>query len=127
VFLLRALVTRPDRHVDHFIPWARYPVDLGHNFVLAHAGCNGAKADHLAAADYLSAWADRNADHRAHLAGEFARLGVLHDLPISLRIAVWAYQQTFTVGGLTWRREEELVPLPPDWQAPLLRLLEGAP
>jgi hypothetical protein len=22
--------------VDHFIPWSRYPVDLGHNFVLAH-------------------------------------------------------------------------------------------
>src|SRR2546429_642776 len=22
--------------VDHFIPWSRYPDDLGHNFVLAH-------------------------------------------------------------------------------------------
>jgi len=22
--------------VDHFIPWVKYPVDLGHNFVLAH-------------------------------------------------------------------------------------------
>jgi len=21
--------------VDHFVPWARYPLDLGHNFVLA--------------------------------------------------------------------------------------------
>jgi 5-methylcytosine-specific restriction endonuclease McrA len=26
--------------VDHFIPWTRYPRDLAHNFVLAHAGCN---------------------------------------------------------------------------------------
>ena len=23
--------------VDHFIPWSRYPVDLGHHFVIAHA------------------------------------------------------------------------------------------
>ena len=32
-------------HIDHFIPWPRYPIDLGHNFVLAHAGCSSAKAD----------------------------------------------------------------------------------
>ena len=32
-------------HVDHFVPWARYPVDLGHNFVLAHASCNEKKSD----------------------------------------------------------------------------------
>jgi 5-methylcytosine-specific restriction endonuclease McrA len=31
--------------VDHFIPWSRYPTDLGHNFVLAHPGCNNAKSD----------------------------------------------------------------------------------
>ncbi len=22
-------------HVDHLVPWSRYPVDLGHNFVVA--------------------------------------------------------------------------------------------
>ncbi len=26
--------------VDHFVPWSLYPVDLGHNFVLAHSTCN---------------------------------------------------------------------------------------
>lgn len=31
--------------VDHFIPWSRYPADLGHNFVLAHNNCNNAKSD----------------------------------------------------------------------------------
>lgn len=36
--------------VDHFIPWSRYPLDLGHNFVLAHASCNQDKRDMLAAA-----------------------------------------------------------------------------
>jgi 5-methylcytosine-specific restriction endonuclease McrA len=111
-------------HADHFIPWAKYPVDLGHNFVLAHESCNRAKADHLAAADYLAAWAERNARHRVHLAEAFTQHGVRHDLYTSLRIAEWAYQQAFAVGGLTWQRKEELVPLPEDWQQPLLRLRE---
>lgn len=34
-FYCRARLTEANIHGDHFIPWARYPVDLGHNFVLA--------------------------------------------------------------------------------------------
>jgi 5-methylcytosine-specific restriction endonuclease McrA len=34
-------------HIDHFIPWSRFPVDLGNNFVLALATCNGKKSDRL--------------------------------------------------------------------------------
>ena len=49
----RCFYCREDLHrgmdVDHFIPWSRYPVDLGHNFVLAHPACNNSKSDHLAA------------------------------------------------------------------------------
>ena len=110
-------------HVDHFIPWAKYPVDLGHNFVLAHASCNSAKADHLAAANYLAAWAERNAQHQVYLEDEFTQHGVLHDLPTSVRIANWAYQQTFDAGGLTWLKQDDLVPLPINWQQPILPLL----
>jgi 5-methylcytosine-specific restriction endonuclease McrA len=29
--------------VDHFVPWSRYPTDLGRNFVLAHPSRNNAK------------------------------------------------------------------------------------
>ena len=35
--------------VDHFIPFARYANDLGHNFVAAHRACNNNKRDFLAA------------------------------------------------------------------------------
>ena len=49
--------------VDHSIPWTRYPTDLGHNFVLAHAGCNNSKSDYLAAVDHLGAWQERNRVH----------------------------------------------------------------
>jgi hypothetical protein len=37
------------------------PLDLGHNYVLADARCNGEKADRLAAFDHLSRWCARNA------------------------------------------------------------------
>lgn len=42
-------------HVDHFVVWARYPVD-----VLADSRCNSQKRDRLPAHDHLSAWAERN-------------------------------------------------------------------
>ncbi len=39
-FYCRAALTPAATHVDHFIAWARYPVALGHNFVLADSRCN---------------------------------------------------------------------------------------
>ena len=111
----RAMPTRAV-HVDHFIPWVKYPSDLGHNFVLAHASCNGAKCDHLAAAEFLAAWAERNLKHRADLGRAFDDHGVLHHLPTSVSITVWAYQQLFEVGGSTWVRRDVLQPLLGQWR-----------
>lgn len=119
-FYCQKAIPRQTGHVDHFIPWSKYPVDLGHNFVVAHHSCNAAKADHLAAADFLAAWSHRNAQHRQRLAEEFDRRRVLHDLPTSIRIASWAYQQTSEFNGLTWARQQEMVPLPSDWRQALL-------
>ncbi len=111
--------------VDHFIPWSKYPVDLGHNFVVAHQGCNSQKADHLAAADFLVAWADRNKQYGSQLGDAVSQRGVLHDLPTSVRITDWAYQQTFDANGLTWQRGNDMTPLPPGWQEPLRELLNA--
>ena len=118
-------VPRQVGHVDHFIPWSKYPVDLGHNFVVAHQSCNSAKADHLAAAEFLAAWVERNTGHREQLTEDFDRRGVLHDLPTSVRIAGWAYQQTFEAGGLTWAKKEEMVNLPAEWRRPLAQMSES--
>jgi 5-methylcytosine-specific restriction endonuclease McrA len=52
--------------VDHFIPWSRYPMDLGQNLVLADERCNGWKSDRLAGHEHLAHWRERNA--RADLA-----------------------------------------------------------
>jgi hypothetical protein len=110
--------------VDHFIPWTLYPFDLGHNFVLAHEHpCNSKKADMLASADHLNKWSERNTIFRDELRARFDSAHVVHNLHVSTRIAQWAYQQTFTTKGLTWRSDKELVHLPSDWRVSLEKLL----
>jgi 5-methylcytosine-specific restriction endonuclease McrA len=47
-------------HVDHFIPWVRYPDNGIHNLVVADERCNGAKRDFLAADRHLGRWRERN-------------------------------------------------------------------
>lgn len=110
-------------HVDHFIPWSRYPVDLGHNFVLAHASCNEQKSDHLPAAQHLNAWVEQNRKLGGDKGREFERRGVIHDLTTSIRIADWAYKQTCEFEGLTWVRAKELEALPANWHDSLSTLL----
>jgi 5-methylcytosine-specific restriction endonuclease McrA len=34
-------------HVDYFIPWAKYPIDLAHTFVLADGRCNNKKRNRM--------------------------------------------------------------------------------
>jgi hypothetical protein len=53
--------------VDHFIPWARVPLDAIENLVVADAKCNGHKRDHLAASNHVEAWAARLRDRRGDL------------------------------------------------------------
>jgi 5-methylcytosine-specific restriction endonuclease McrA len=56
-------------HVDHFVPWARYPDDSLDNLVVADARCNSQKNAALAASEHLARWARRldvrSADHDA--------------------------------------------------------------
>jgi 5-methylcytosine-specific restriction endonuclease McrA len=95
--------------VDHFIPWSRYPRDTAHNFVLAHAGCNGDKRELLAARAHLERWAARNDRYRDDIGGNLSRVGFVDDVDASKMIARWAYRQS--VGGHAWvsRGETELI------------------
>lgn len=52
-------IFRSTVHVDHFIPWARYPDNGIENLVAAHPACNEAKRAHLAAAEHVSRWRER--------------------------------------------------------------------
>jgi hypothetical protein len=111
--------------VDHFIPWSRYPINLGHNFVLAHRRCNEDKSDRLAAMPHLERWSVRNADQGAALAAEFSSLQLAHDLAATCRIARWAYDQAESAQAQVWVTGKQLVAMTQDWRA-LLGLLVSA-
>jgi hypothetical protein len=102
--------------VDHFVPWSRYPSDLGHNFVLAHSTCNRSKGDSLAAKRHLERWLHRNDEHGGWLSREFAGIDVVADVDASRRVAAWAYGQVEATGGLVWNSGRDLVPLDPSWR-----------
>ncbi len=105
-------------HVDHFVPWVRYPRDLGHNFVLAHDTCNSRKADLLAGVPYLERWLERNATRRIELDRIFSEARMLHDVETSRHVAAWSYEQVERSGGLVWLGGERFEHLGRGWRSP---------
>jgi 5-methylcytosine-specific restriction endonuclease McrA len=103
-------ITR-EGEVDHFIPWSRYPRDTGHNFVLAHASCNRAKRQLLAARPHLDAWLQRTKEHGAEIRAKVQDLGFSADEGSSLSIAQWAYSQAATSLAHAWMRGSETAPI----------------
>ena len=103
--------------VDHFVPWARYPADLGQNFILAHSRCNGAKSDFLAAEQYLAAWAARNREHQAELQERLTAAAIPCDPAASHQITQWIYWQTEKARGQVLVEERVLRHLGPDWMS----------
>lgn len=77
--------------VDHFIPWSRYPRDLGFNFVLAHAKCNQDKRDTLASALHVERWLERNESNRREIFGHLSAHFPC-DSKLTYRVANWAYR-----------------------------------
>jgi diadenosine tetraphosphate (Ap4A) HIT family hydrolase/5-methylcytosine-specific restriction endonuclease McrA len=68
-------ISSPDGcEVDHFIPWARYPDNGIHNFVVADPRCNGNKRDFLAASAHVQRWAARF-DTNAKLCSDLKAIG----------------------------------------------------
>lgn len=98
-----------DWQVDHFVPWARYPRDLGHNFVLAHAACNRHKSDMLAARPHVDHWLARNADHGDALSRELDQT-FLCDAQTSTRIARWSYELDASSAARLWLRARQYEP-----------------
>ena len=103
--------------MDHFVPWSRYPTDLGHNFVLAHDRCNGAKSDFLAAENHLAAWVERNRQQQVELHERLVGAALPCDPSATMQIARWVYQQTEKANGQVWVVEKVLRHLDPNWAA----------
>ena len=49
---------KSEMHIDHFIPFARFPDNRIQNLVPAHAACNVAKKDFLAGTSHVSHWVE---------------------------------------------------------------------
>jgi hypothetical protein len=118
-FYCQSPLVKKRGHVDRFIPWARYPVDVAHNYVLAHGACNEAKSNILAAYDHLERWTVRNLDHAKTLDSEFHARRLFHDLRASG--TRWAYTVAEESQSKVWQsRQSGLVDLDARW-----RLLPG--
>lgn len=102
-FYCRAAL-KPKPEVDHFVPWSLYHTDLGHNFVLAHGSCNGAKSDFLADEAHLARWVERNADRRDDMEAFFVKEDLLFDHAASMSITRWAYDGLAKTDGLAWTK-----------------------
>ncbi len=102
--------------VDHFIPWSRYPRDLGHNFVLAHGACNQDKRDMLAATTHLQRWVERNYAQEAGLCEVFGAARFFHDADASFTVAEWSYENAERAQALVWVRKGQTVRLSGEWR-----------
>jgi len=103
-------------HVDHFIPWSRYPADLGHNFVLAHTQCNNDKSEYVAAESHLAAWSQRNADSRDEMNERLIEASLPCDPTATVQIARWVYNQTEKANGQVWVAKSVMEHLSPGWE-----------
>jgi 5-methylcytosine-specific restriction endonuclease McrA len=97
--------------VDHFIPFALYPRDLMHNFVLAHPACNRSKSDRLAAKVHLDHWLNYTRHYGVELAEIGKRAGVIADATASLAITRWGYQMAAASGAQAWLRANTFEPI----------------
>lgn len=88
--------------LDHFIPWAKYPSDLGHNFVLADRRCNADKSDLLAELCFREKWEERNATESPTLSQAYAADTLPYDLAASQGIAAWTYAVATETGRSFW-------------------------
>jgi len=92
---------RGEAQVDHFVPWARYQHDRGHNFVLTDASCNHSKRDSLAGKRYLEKWLYRLDGKSALISDALADL-MLCDVENSRKVAQWAYLYELDSDGVFW-------------------------
>lgn len=102
-------------HVDHFIAWARVPLNAIENLVVADQDCNEHKKDHLASADHVERWARRLAARRTELLAIADRVGwdAGAERQRTLGIARAVYLR-LPASARLWREARVFVPAEPE-------------
>jgi hypothetical protein len=121
-FYCDARLAEPVRgHVDHFVPWSRYPDETLDNFVVADQRCNGFKSSSLAAAEHLTRWTRRFADGSSENAqlSDLARRTTWERLPDRSRNVARAFYLRLPSDARLWRLGKEFA-------APDLMAIEAA-
>jgi hypothetical protein len=114
-FYTQRLLTPDDLHVDHFIPWSRFPLNSPFNLVVTSSLTNIQKSDHVAALPHLARWQERNTDRAADL----LTAGALpDDRARALAVARYTYSTADRVGALGWLKGQEMSDLV-GWQSVL--------
>ena len=99
------------RQASITVAWSRYPLDLGHNLVLAHDACNAERRDFLAYPAHLERWQESHLERASELAQRFDSLALPHDPERSRAIAWWAYEQGEAAGAHAWIDADRFVRL----------------
>jgi len=117
-FYCDARLAEPVRgHVDHFVPWSRYPDDTLDNFVVADQRCNGFKSSSLASAEHLTRWTRRFADGSSENAqlSDLAHRTMWDRSPDRSRNVARAFYLRLPSDARLWRLRKEFVA--PDFMA----------
>jgi 5-methylcytosine-specific restriction endonuclease McrA len=88
--------------MDHFIPWSKYPNDLGHNFVLSCEKCNGSKSDHLASVVHYKKWIKQNLEEHEQGISSVISDYFICEAARSEAIAGWSYDVAKQNGSYFW-------------------------
>ncbi|KTD93257.1 S24 family peptidase [Pseudoalteromonas sp. H71] len=125
-----------DVEVDHFIPFARYANDLGHNFVAAHRACNNNKRDFLAAQQHRERWQNQNLVVNSQIISNELSAYFHCDADKSLAVSNWAYQVAQANNAKLWLANKDhfeeakltadIVPFPQAKQPELNQVAEPA-
>lgn len=111
--------------VDHFLPWARYPLDLPANLVLASTKANSDKRDRIASERLLAPWVQRNStlDPPKKLAALLQVDGGSKDSQsdrcgtnTTHAVARWLYALADQSGLSAWDGPNAMVPLTGVWR-----------
>jgi hypothetical protein len=97
-------------HIDHFIPWSKYPNDAIENLVLACERCNSSKTDYLATPDLVGRWLSHLKTHATALLTIADQTNLDSDADRTVRLAQGKYNE-LADGALLWKANRTLTQL----------------
>jgi 5-methylcytosine-specific restriction endonuclease McrA len=97
-------------HIDHFIPWSKYPNDAIENLVLACERCNSSKTDYLATPSLVDNWLSHIKTHGAALSSIADTTNLDSDAHRTIRLAQGKYNE-LADGAVLWQSNRTLTQL----------------